>query len=247
MTLNRYKRPRRIDAGGAAARRREAAELKFENSRAAEDAQRQRIAKAAGRIPVLTSLDEVVEYASEIERLFPKGKILAFPALQLSSRLDSTKVFKALPQNYGNAPNVVAERTKQKSVGPHFDDYADNFRPWVLHENIKGSGVIRVAFMTKKLYSGYRNLADSLPNTDEADELLAQNRAVIGAIALQNTPESSIFLGDIKPGSRTLIWHGNNQHPPAVHDVVRDEPGDYRILAHQSVGDLGEGFVRIED
>jgi hypothetical protein len=114
-----------------------------------------------------------------------------------------------------------------------------------MHENLSGKGVIRAKFLPAAQYYAYRALQEALPNSDQAEELLAHNRATIGAMVMASSRE--IFEGELAPGTRTLIWSGGDRNiPPAVHDIVRDQPGEYRILARQIYGDLGQDFIPIE-
>jgi hypothetical protein len=227
--------------------RRERQEAVRREEEDAYGANQARLIKAAGRIPLLKSIDEVVAHASEVREVMSSTARLSFPALQISRRLSTERVFVALPQNNGRTPNVQARRTDQPSVGAHFDHYFADFSPWTLHENVSGTGIIRATFLSGKQFSAYRALAESLPNTDEADELLAATRASMGAIALNTAHNSRVFEGIIEPGTRTLIWHGtsNRGTPPAVHDIRRDEPGEYVLYAHQYRGDLAEGFEQL--
>lgn len=237
---------RRLDQGGAQRRLREA-ERRSNEEHSARMAAQERVRQAAGRIPVLKSMDEVVKYAGATRDSFAGRSKISFPALQLSKELDMFEVFAALPQNYGVTPNIVAERIGEESVGPHFDNYFDGYRPWTIHENMRGNGIVRAAFLPAAQLEGYRRLAESLPDIDEADELLAINRGAMGKIALEAASAHQLYTGEVEEGTRTLIWNGDTHMPPAVHEISRSEPGDYRIYAHQSPGtELGAGFTYIE-
>lgn len=241
--------PVSYDAGGARER-----ELQREQRLNAEVKSQQetqkRVAKAAGRIPLLRSVKQVVEYTQMAHADFfgrYTSNSMSFPALQIARSLDLDEVFAALPQQLGKKPNVMAKRFAQPSVGPHFDHYYTDFRPWTIHENLMGKGVIRARFLPAAQFDAYKAMAKALPETAQADELLAQNRATMGAMALSGVA-GGIYVGDIRPGTRTLLWHGENNVtscPPVVHEVIRDEPGDYRIYAHQEKGSPGEGFQPI--
>lgn len=237
--------PARIDAGGAR-RRTQQGQNEFAQRQAEWDGDRKRRAKAAGRIPVLRTLGDVKAYGTEVRMVMGASRSLSFPAFQIGSRLQMDDVFKMLRQSHGNTPNVKAERKNEPSVGPHFDNYAQGFRPWTLLENNRGTGIIRAAFLPDAQFRAYNALAQSLPETDDADELLAQTRASIGKLALDTMHPSRIFVGDLKPGTRTLLWHGDTNTPPAVHDIQRNEPGDYTIYAIQDRGDLAAGFETIK-
>jgi hypothetical protein len=233
---------RRLDAGGARQRALER-ERAFDEAERTRQADRDRVIKAAGRIPVLNTLADVTAYTSEVEGVLGRGRSLSFPAVQVSRRLSIDGIFRALPHTYRDTPNVKAQRHEETSVGPHFDDYAANgFRPWTLHENHSGTGIIRATFLPEAQYKAYNSLARSLPDTDASDELLAQTRASMGSIALDTAHDSRVFVGGIEPGTRTLLWHGDRNTPPAVHDIQRNEPGDYTIYAIQNQGDLAAGF-----
>jgi len=246
----------RIDAGGA----RERQMMQFdaiEANRKKWAEARDRVAQAAGRIPILKSLEDVEIYTTKAPSDFSfTGMVqsLKFPALQLAAELDTTEVFERLSK----APNVKAVRHNKKSVGPHFDAYASahptgsdrlpsyNYFPWTLHENTEGTGIIKATFLPSRMLAGYQALYQSLPETKASDDLLAQNRAAIGQMAMKAARKADVFVGDIAPGTRTLIWHGDQYTPPAVHDIQRTEPGSYTIYAIHKDGELGAGFEPIE-
>lgn len=244
--LQRRRRPARqlTDAGGARTRAKEQTEI-WEQQRKDREESRRRVAQAAGKIPLLKTLKDVKIYASEMQEDFlSRSRELGFPALQVHKNLDIIDVFQALPQHNGAPPNAVAERTDQPDVGPHFDDYARVAHPWTLHENLDGTGSIRAAFLPTKLWNGYRKFSEALPQGEASEELLAQNRAALGAMALEAAHSSSVFEGELRPGTRTLLWHGGGHHhtPPAVHEIHRDAPGSYRIYAHLRPDVTAEGF-----
>lgn len=241
---NIFQQQRRLLDQAGARRRQQLAEERRQDSDRRREENRKLVAKSAGRIPVLESIDSVRMHARPVAEFMSNHEKLSFPVFQIVADLDAYEVFAALPQNHGNRPNVVAHRRRETSVGPHFDNYGQHFSPWILHENLKGTGTIRAAFLSRELFAGYTAMANSLPNGSESEQLLADNRAAIGLMVLSSMGHG-LYAGEIAEGTRTFIWQGDRSMPPAVHDIERDGPGDYKIFAHQSQGQLGVGFRRL--
>jgi hypothetical protein len=69
MQRSRRSRPVLLDAGGAR-RRQQAAYEQSRREKAIREANEDRLKHAAGRIPVLNSINQVVEYASEVREFY---------------------------------------------------------------------------------------------------------------------------------------------------------------------------------
>ncbi|MDZ7785926.1 MAG: hypothetical protein U5L95_02285 [Candidatus Saccharibacteria bacterium] len=242
-----------VDAGGQRLRQQESRAAKREYDQKVTETLN-RIAKAAGKIPVLKTLEEVASTTAN------RREKPVFPAYVVSSKLTLDGVLHAVNGQQG--VNVRSSRAGEMSVGPHFDTYFNGgFLPWIVHHNERGGGVLQARHMAGSAFATYVEAADTIEklpySNEERDDLLADARARIAAEKFE-TPQYHgslrlIFNRDLPvstdiheamliPDTTSLIWQGTEKLAPAMHNFVRNEPGDYTIYAHQKDATPPLGF-----